>query len=189
MLSPQILVVISLVVHDVGCQFVRDETRSSRRHCSPPTGSVDGSIVVEDSEGVMANFTTITWKIPLGSTLCYRYIFTVQGTTVSLIYRFKSDTSTLEGMVEVTYMSLKTIYSIMDSYKFPLVSSSVSCLCDCPGGASQCDSHTNLCGNKTQCVPYYNPSVQSQGCFLHFLQLSATLCCQIQVDSFHSEST
>ena len=146
------------------------------RHCSSPTGSLDGRIVVEEDGEEAADMTTLTWQIGLGETLCYR---------------FKSETSNLAGMVEVTYMSLKTIYSIMDSYKFPLVSSSVSCLCDCPGGASQCDSHTNLCGNKTQCVPYYNPSVQSQGCFLHFLQLSATLCCQIQVDtsSFHSAST
>ena len=136
------------------------------RHCSSPTGSLDGRIVVEEDGEEAADMTTLTWQIGLGETLCYR---------------FKSETSNLAGMVEVTYMSLKTIYSIMDSYKFPLVSSSVSCLCDCPGGASQCDSHTNLCGNNTQCVPYYNPSVQSQGCFLHFLHLSATICCKIQV--------
>ena len=136
------------------------------RHCSSPTGSLDGRIVVEEDGEEAADMTTLTWQIGLGETLCYR---------------FKSETSKLAGMVEVTYMSLKTIYSIMDSYKFPLVSSTVSCLCDCPGGASQCDSHTNLCGNNTQCVTYYNPSVQSQGCALHFLQLSASLCCSIQV--------
>ena len=136
------------------------------RHCSSPTGSLDGRIVVEEDGEEAADMTTLTWQIGLGETLCYR---------------FKSETSKLAGMVEVTYMSLKTIYSIMDSYLFPLVYSSVTCLCDCPGGASQCDSGTNLCDNTTHCVPYYNPSVRSQGCLLHFLQLQAAFCCNIQV--------
>ena len=95
--------------------------------------------------------------------------------------RFKSETSGLVGTVEVTYVSLKSIYSIMDSYQFPLVHSSVQCLCDCPGGSSQCDPQTNMCGNKTNCANYYNPSVQSDGCFFKFLQLSAAMCCSIQV--------
>ena len=44
---------------------------------------------------------------------------------LTLSYRFKSDTSDLVGTVEVTFMSLKSIYSILDSYLFPLVSSKV----------------------------------------------------------------
>ena len=44
--------------------------------------------------------------------------------------RFKSETSNLVGTVEVTYVSLKTIYSIMDSYQFSLVYSSVSLVLD-----------------------------------------------------------
>ena len=85
------------------------------------------------------------------------------------------------GTVEVTYVSLKSIYSIMDTYKFPLVRSDIKCSCDCPGGASHCDSGADLCGNKTNCANYYNPSVQSTGCFLQWLQLSAAMCCQIKV--------
>ena len=42
------------------------------RHCSPPTGSVDGSILVEDGGGGIAGITTLTWQVALGSTLCYR---------------------------------------------------------------------------------------------------------------------
>ena len=137
------------------------------RHCSSPTGSLDGRIVVEEDGEEAEDLTTLTWQIGLGETLCYK---------------FKSETSSLAGTVEVTYVSLKSIYSIMDSYQFPLVSSSVSCLCDCPGGASQCDSGTDLCGNTTQCVTYYNPSVRSHGCLLHFLHISAAMCCQIQVN-------
>ena len=33
------------------------------RHCSSPTGSVDGKILVEDEGGQMTDFTTITWQI------------------------------------------------------------------------------------------------------------------------------
>ena len=69
----------------------------------------------------------------------------------------------------------------MDSYQFPLVASSVQCLCDCPGGSSQCDSQTNMCGNTTNCATYFNPSVRSDGCFFKFLQLSAAMCCSIKV--------
>ena len=139
----------------------------STPHCSSPTGSMDGRMVVE-KDGEKGDVTTLTWQIGLGETLCYK---------------FKSESSSLVGTVEVTYMSLKTIYSIMDSYQFPLVTSSVSCLCDCPGGASQCDSGTNLCDNTTNCAPYYNPSVRSQGCLLHFLHLEAAICCNIQVST------
>ena len=76
-------------------------TRS--RHCSSPTGSMDGRIVVEEDGGEAADLTTLTWQIGLGETLCYR---------------FKSETSSLVGKVEVTYVSLKSIYSILDSYHF-----------------------------------------------------------------------
>ena len=78
-------------------------------------------------------------------------------------------------------MSLKSIYSMLDSYQFPLVHSSVQCLCDCPGGHSQCDSQTNMCANISNCASYYNPSVRSSGCFFNFLHLSAAMCCSIQV--------
>ena len=140
---------------------------SNMRHCSSPTGSLEGRLKVEEDGKEAADVTTLTWQIGLGETLCYR---------------FQSESSGLAGTVEVTYKSLKSIYSIMDSYQFPLVTSAVSCLCDCPGGSSQCDSQTDLCGhNSTNCVTYYNPSARSRGCFLHFLHISAALCCQIQV--------
>ena len=41
-------------------------------HCSPPSGSVDGHIVVEDDGGGISDLTTLTWQVALGSTLCYR---------------------------------------------------------------------------------------------------------------------
>ena len=44
----------------------------------------------------------------------------------------------MSGHVEVTYTSLKSVYSIMDTYSFPLVRSRVQCTCDCPGGATHC---------------------------------------------------
>ena len=47
-------------------------SQTPHRHCSPPTGSVDGGIVVEDSGGGITDLTTLTWQVALGSTLCYR---------------------------------------------------------------------------------------------------------------------
>ena len=139
---------------------------TNTRHCSSPTGSMDGRIVVEEDGAESADLTTLTWQIRLGETLCYR---------------FKSETSSLVGTVEVTYVSLKSIYSILDSYQFPLVASSVQCLCDCPGGSSQCDSQTNMCSNTTNCATHYSHSAVPEGCFFKFLKLSAAMCCSIQV--------
>ena len=46
-------------------EVVKDQEGSvgSSRHCSSPTGSVDGKILVEDDGGQMTDFTTITWQI------------------------------------------------------------------------------------------------------------------------------
>ena len=139
----------------------------TRRHCSPPVGSIDGRILVEQENGDKSHLTSVYWHLGLDTTLCYK---------------FTSETSSsMSGTVEVTYVSLKSIYSIMDSYTFPLVQSQVQCTCDCPGGVSQCPSGLNMCSNVTNCHTYYNPSVQSGGCVLHWLQLSSALCCQLQV--------
>jgi hypothetical protein len=46
--------------------------RAPQRHCSSPSGSVDGRILVEEEGGATRDFTTITWQIGLGETLCYR---------------------------------------------------------------------------------------------------------------------
>ena len=76
-------------------------TDKMRRHCSSPSGeymifrlfkslllgSVDGKILVEDDGGQMSDFTTLTWQIGLGETLCYK---------------FKSETSSMSGTVEVS---------------------------------------------------------------------------------------
>ncbi len=49
------------------------------------------------------------------------------------------------GVVEVTYVSLRSVYSITDTYQFQLGSASAECSCDCPGGASACAPHTDPC--------------------------------------------
>ena len=144
-----------------------------RHHCSSPGGAMDGKIVVEDEAGELSDFTTVSWQIGLGETLCYR---------------FSSESRGMSGTVEVTYLSLKSVYSIMDTYRFPLVRSQVSCLCDCPGGASHCHAGLDLCENKTNCANYYNPSVQSSGCFLQWLQLSAAVCCAIKVVPYNTNN-
>ena len=42
------------------------------KNCVASPGSVDGKIMVEDDGGQMSDFTTVTWQIGLGETLCYR---------------------------------------------------------------------------------------------------------------------
>ena len=63
---------------------------------------MDGKIVVEDEAGELSDFTTVSWQIGLGETLCYR---------------FRSESRGMSGTVEVTFLSLKSVYSIMDSYR------------------------------------------------------------------------
>ena len=60
----------------------------------------------------------------------------------------RPERSGMAGMVEVTFLSLKSVYSILDRYRFPLVRSEVSCLCDCPGGAAHCHPGLDLCQNQ-----------------------------------------
>ena len=45
---------------------------NSSRHCSSPSGSIDGRIVVEEDGGTLEDFTTLSWSIGLGETLCYK---------------------------------------------------------------------------------------------------------------------
>ena len=101
---------------------------------------MDGKVVVEEEDGRLSHFTTITWQLGLGETLCYK---------------FKSESSGQSGTVEVSFLSLRSVYSIMDTYTFPLVRSSVHCLCDCPGGASHCQPGSELCGNNSNCATFY----------------------------------
>ena len=93
-------------------------------HCSPSLGSMDGKVVVEQEDGRSLNLTNVSWQLGLANSLCYK---------------FQSDQEAA-GRVEVSYVSLKTVYSVLDSFRFPLVSSSVSCVCDCPGGPSHCQA-------------------------------------------------
>ena len=137
---------------------------SGALHCSSPTGSMVGRIVVAEDGRHPQDMTTLTWQIGLGETLCYKF-----------------NSQKLSGSMEVTFVSLKSVHSIQDSYMFPLVQSSVKCLCDCPGGTSQCSSESNFCNNQTNCANYYNPSVSASGCFFSFLKISAAICCSIQV--------
>ena len=44
-----------------------------RPHCSPPGAAMDGKVVVEDEAGELADFTTVSWRLGLGETLCYRF--------------------------------------------------------------------------------------------------------------------
>ena len=106
----------------VGTQLNSDH--SLPPYCSPSVGSLDGKVVVEQEDGRFLNLTNVSWQLGLTSSLCYKFL---------------SDRK-VAGRVEVTYVSLKTIYSVLDSFRFPLVSSSVSCVCDCPGGPSHCQA-------------------------------------------------
>ena len=75
------------------------------------------------------NLTNVSWQLGLGSALCYK---------------FRSEQEA-RGRMEVSYVSLKTLYSVLDTFTFPLVSSSVSCVCDCPGGPPHCQAGKDNC--------------------------------------------
>ena len=49
-------------------------------------------------------------------------------------FRFSSESTELHGVVEVSFSSLKSVYSITDAYQFQLPGGHAECLCDCPGG-------------------------------------------------------
>ena len=67
-----VVILLILSVQGVHSSYIVDSDVRAQ-HCSPPSGSVDGGIVVEDGGGGVADITTITWQVALGSTLCYRY--------------------------------------------------------------------------------------------------------------------
>ena len=49
------------------------------------------------------------------------------------------------------------MYPVVDSYRFPLASSRVECVCDCPGGAARCGHRGHdMCGNTTQVTGCYD---------------------------------
>ena len=62
------LSMVSLVLTKFGTQM----KKTNIRHCSSPSGSVDGRIVVEEDGGEISDFTTLTWQVALDTTLCYR---------------------------------------------------------------------------------------------------------------------
>ena len=117
----------------VGTQVPLDTLDTSHTshttYCSPSLGSMDGEVVVEQEDGRFLNLTNVSWQLGLGSALCYK---------------FRSEQEA-RGRMEVSYVSLKTLYSVLDTFTFPLVSSSVSCVCDCPGGPSHCQAGKDNC--------------------------------------------
>ncbi|CAB4064408.1 unnamed protein product [Lepeophtheirus salmonis] len=91
----------------------------------------------------ISDFTTLQWQIRLGETVCYR---------------FKSETpSGLKGYIEVTYESIRSIYSISNHYFFRLAKSNVQCYCDCPGGSNS------------------------------FFKISSSVCCSIGVERLEKD--
>eukprot|EP00093_Oithona_nana_P014457 14457.XXX_467503_458791_1 [CDS] Oithona nana genome sequencing. len=128
---------------------------------------MDSVVVVESKSGDRLDFTTIQWQIRLGETLCYKFSDPAHQDQVSAI--------------EVTYQNIRHVYSIANSYYFRLAQTKVQCNCDCPAGGNSCNSQTDSCDGRPNCVNYYSNAVSSQGCFLKFLKLSSALCCSIEV--------
>ena len=153
-----------------------DTASEDQTYCSPSVGSLAGKIQVEEESGNSVNLTNVSWQLGLSSSLCYKFQSDQQ-----------QQNQEITGSVEVSYVSLKTLYPVMDAYRFPLVSSQVSCVCDCPGGPSHCEAGGDLCANSSLCTSYYNPSVKSAGCFLQWLKLSSAVCCSIRVLPHHHQ--
>lgn len=75
------------------------------------------------------NLFDFQWQIGLGQTLCYQ---------------FKSPgNSDHRGLIEVSFQSMRSVYSIANSYLFKLPRANLECFCDCPGGANHCNAFTN----------------------------------------------
>ena len=64
--------VLLFIVLSAEAASIDKDITSSSRHCSSQSGSIDGKIVVEEDGGELLDFTTLTWQVALGSTLCYR---------------------------------------------------------------------------------------------------------------------
>ena len=45
---------------------------SSSRHCSPPVGTSDGRVIVEQGNGDLAAITSVNWHLGIHTTLCYK---------------------------------------------------------------------------------------------------------------------
>ena len=66
------MIFLSLLLPSLVSSQFRRPPKNQTRHCSSPSGSVDGRIVVEEDGGEILDMTTLTWQVALGSTLCYR---------------------------------------------------------------------------------------------------------------------
>ena len=66
------MIFLSLLLSSLVLSQFRRPHKNQTRHCSSPSGSVDGAIVVEEDGGEILDMTTLTWQVALGSTLCYR---------------------------------------------------------------------------------------------------------------------
>ena len=42
------------------------------RHCSPPVGTSDGRVMVQQAGGDLATLTSLNWHLGLHTTLCYK---------------------------------------------------------------------------------------------------------------------
>ena len=76
-------------------------------------------------------FFYIQWRIGLHDTLCYRF------------FSLEDDDGGLRGSIQITFVSLKSLYSVSNSYEFGLAEAGVRCNCDCPGGGNICYTDTN----------------------------------------------
>lgn len=50
----------------------RHNVTGPSRHCSPPVGSSDGRVMVEQMDGELATLTSLNWHLGLHTTLCYK---------------------------------------------------------------------------------------------------------------------
>ena len=94
---------------------------------------------------------TFQWQIGLGDTLCYRFRSSGSSNGESRgqtplersAPEEKPSSRGLRGSIQVTFKSLKSVYSVVNSYYFKLARSNVNCVCDCPGGGNACNTYTD----------------------------------------------
>ena len=64
------------------CQVsVRHNMTGASLHCSPPVGTSDGRVMVEQSDGDLTSLTSLNWHLGLHTTLCYKVQLTIMETS------------------------------------------------------------------------------------------------------------
>ena len=126
------------------------------------------SWVMEQYRHNCVMFISLQWQIGLGETLCYRFRPSTPGGG--------SGSSLVKGStIQVSFLNIRHIYPIANSYHFKLARVQPRCNCDCPGGSNFCNSKTD----RWLFVKYENKSCERK--FLNSESSTKVEICRVEV--------